>query len=193
MVCCGVRYGNVMYSRGSVIPLFMKQIMSGQPLTVTNAKMTRLLLPLAEAVRLVTFAMEHGEQGDILVRKATAASIGTLAKAMLNVFDANNPIKTIGTRAGEKVHEVLISAEELTRAEDCGDFYRVRCDRGRDYAQYFERGSLSASMVREGYTSENARQLSVAEVVTLLRELPEIRRDLEERRRQTPALRRLAA
>ena len=193
MLCCGVRYGNVMYSRGSVIPLFVKQIMAGEPLTVTNPHMTRLLLPLAEAVRLVTFAMEQGEQGDILVRKALATTIETLAAATLNVFGATNPIKTIGTRAGEKLHEVLVSAEELARAEDCGEYYRVRSDGERDYSQYFERGTLSATMAREGYTSENARQLSVAEVEELLLGLPEIRRDLEAWRRQGPALRRLAA
>jgi UDP-glucose 4-epimerase len=193
LICCGVRYGNVMYSRGSVIPLFAKQIMAGEPLTVTNPNMTRLLLPLAEAVRLVTFAMEQGDQGDILVRKATAATIETLAQAMLHLFGAANPIKIIGTRAGEKIHEVLVSAQELARADDCGDYYRVRSDRDRDYSHYFERGTLSATMVREGYTSENARQLSLAEVEALLLELPEIRRDLDEWRRQTSAMRRVAA
>lgn len=193
LVCCGVRYGNVMYSRGSVIPLFVKQILAGEPLTVTKPQMTRLLLPLAEAVRLVTYAMEHGEQGDILVRKATATTMGTLAQAMLSLFGAASGIKTIGTRAGEKVHEVLVSAEELARADDCGEYYRVRAERDRDYSQYFERGTLSATMAREGYTSENARQLTVAEVKELLLELPEIRRDLDQWRRQAPAIGRLAA
>lgn len=179
LVCCGVRYGNVMYSRGSVIPLFVKQIMRGEPLTVTNPEMTRLLLPLAEAVELVTYAMEHGEGGDIFVRKARAATVDTLARAMLRLFHAHGPVREIGTRAGEKIHEVLISAEELTRAEDCGDYYRVRSDNTRNYEKYFSEGDLTAQMRREGYTSQNARQLSVREVEQLLLELPEIRRDLE--------------
>ena len=180
LVCCGVRYGNVMYSRGSVIPLFVKQIAEGRSLTVTNPQMTRLLLPLAEAVRLVTFAMEHGRPGDIFVRKARAATVETLAKAMLRLFKSPVGVEEIGTRAGEKIHEVLVSAEELSRAEDCGEYYRVANDCRRDWSQYFSQGDLTAEMLREGYTSENARQLSVSEVESLLLELPEIRRDLDE-------------
>jgi UDP-glucose 4-epimerase len=168
-----------MYSRGSVIPLFVKQITSGAPLTVTDPHMTRLLLPLAEAVRLVTFAMENGEQGDIFVRKAMATSVHTLAKAMLNLFRARNPIEIVGVRAGEKLHEILVSAEELTRAEDCGEYYRVHCQRDQNYDEYFVRGIVSETIAREGYTSENAPQLSVRETEELLLELPEIRRDLE--------------
>jgi len=179
-VFCAVRYGNVMYSRGSVIPLFVKQITSGAPLTITAPQMTRLLLPLAEAVRLVTFAMEHGEQGDLFVRKATATSVHTLAKAMLNLFDAQNPIEIVGVRAGEKLHEILVSAEELTRAEDSGEYYRVHCQRDQDYDEYFVRGLVSETIAREGYTSENAPQLSVRETEQLLLELPEIQRDLEQ-------------
>jgi UDP-glucose 4-epimerase len=181
LVCCGVRYGNVMYSRGSVIPLFVKQIAEGRPLSITNPQMTRLLLPLAEAVRLVTFAMEHGRPGDIFVRKARAATVETLAKAMLRLFKSPVSVEEIGTRAGEKVHEVLVSAEEMSRAEDCGEYYRVGTDCGRDWSRYFSQGDLTAQMLREGYTSENAPQLSVSQVESLLMELPEIRRDLEER------------
>jgi len=178
-VFCGVRYGNVMYSRGSVIPLFVKQITSGEPLTVTDPEMTRLLLPLSEAVTLVTFAMENGEQGDFFVRKAVAATVQNLAQAMLNIFHAKNKIETVGVRAGEKMHEILVSAEELTRASDCGEYYRVRCQRDRDYDEYFIRGIVSEEVAREGYTSENAPQLSVQDTEALLLQLPEIRRDLD--------------
>lgn len=178
-IFCGVRYGNVMYSRGSVIPLFVKQIKSGKPLTITDPEMTRLLLPLSEAVKLVVFAMEHGQPGDFFVRKAIAASVGTLAKAMLSLFRASNPIDVVGIRAGEKTHEVLVTAEELGRAEDCGEYYRIHCHRERDYEQYFTRGILSEELAEQGYTSENAKQLTVSEVKDLLLQLPEIRSDLE--------------
>ena len=191
-IFCGVRYGNVMYSRGSVIPLFVKQITSGVPLTITDPNMTRLLLPLAEAVRLVTFAMENGQQGDIFVRKAAATSVQTLTEAMLNLFGANNPIEVVGVRAGEKLHEILVSAEELTRAGDCGEYYRVHCHRDENYDDYFVRGIISETIAREGYTSENAPQLSVRETEDLLLKLPEIRRDLEQWRPTKIKLRRAA-
>jgi UDP-glucose 4-epimerase len=171
---CGVRYGNVMYSRGSVIPLFVDQITSGRPLTITHPDMTRLLLPLAEAVELVTFAIEHGNQGDLFVRKASAATVGDLAQATLNVFEAHNPIEVVGVRAGEKMHEVLVSAEEFARAEEFDDYYRIGCFRGRNYDEFFSRGILSEAFAREGYTSENARRLAVPEIEHLLLRLPEI-------------------
>jgi len=180
VVFCGVRYGNVMYSRGSVIPLFVKQITEGKPLTVTDPNMTRLLLPLSEAVKLVTFAMENGDQGDIFVRKAQATTVHNIAQAMLNLFQVNNKIETVGVRAGEKMHEILVSAEELTRAEDSGEYYRVRCQRERNYDEYFVRGIVSETVAREGYTSENAPQLTVQDTEDLLMQLPEIRRDLDQ-------------
>jgi len=179
-VFCGVRYGNVMYSRGSVIPLFVKQITSGLPLTVTEPNMTRLLLPLSEAVKLVTFAMENGRQGDLFVRKAQATTVYNVARAMLNLFQVNNQIETVGIRAGEKMHEILVSSEELTRSEDCGEYYRVHCQCDRDYDEYFIRGIVSEDIAREGYTSENAPNLSVKETEELLMQLPEIRRDLDQ-------------
>lgn len=191
-IFCGVRYGNVMYSRGSVIPLFVKQITTGSPLTITDPQMTRLLLPLAEAVRLVTFAMEHGEQGDIFVRKAQATTVNTLAQAMLNLFGARNPIEIVGVRAGEKMHEILVSAEELSRAEDCGEYYRVGCHNKQDYDEYFVRGIFSEQVAREGYTSENASQLSVRQTEQLLLQLPEIRRDLQQWNGGSNLLRRAA-
>jgi UDP-glucose 4-epimerase len=195
LVCCGVRYGNVLYSRGSVVPLFVKQIAEGKPVTVTNPHMTRLLLPLAEAVRLVTYAMEHGKPGDIFVRKARATTVETLAKAVLRLFRATNQIEEIGTRAGEKMHEVLLTAEELARAEDHGDYYRVGTDCDREYARYFSQGDVTSQMLREGYTSENARQLSLGEVEALLLELPEMRFELGNwfGRQSMPTMQRRAA
>jgi UDP-glucose 4-epimerase len=180
---CGVRYGNVMYSRGSVIPLFVDQITSGRPLTITHADMTRLLLPLSEAVELVTFAIEHGNQGDLFVRKAAAATVGDLAQATLNVFESHNPIEVVGVRAGEKMHEVLVSAEEFARAEEFDDYYRIGCFRGRDYDEFFTRGIHSEAFRREGYTSENAHRLTVRETEELLLKLPEIQTALAARAR----------
>ena len=176
---CGVRYGNVMYSRGSVIPLFIEQIKTGQPLTITHPDMTRLLLPLSEAVELVTFAIEHGKQGDLFVRKAAAASVRDLAQALLNLFKARNPMQQVGIRAGEKMHEVLVTAEEFARAEEFDDYYRVFCEHGRDYDQFFSRGVRSSAFARDGYTSENAQRLSVEEVEALLLRLPEIQVELD--------------
>lgn len=179
---CGVRYGNVMCSRGSVIPLFIEQIKAGKPLTVTEPRMTRLLLPLSEAVKLVTFAMEFGQQGDILVRKATASTVQDLAQALKNLFKADNPIEVVGVRAGEKMHEVLLTPEELCRSQEFDEYYRVPCRAGGNYDDYFSRGDLSASHIRDGYTSENARRLTVQEIESLLLELPEVRCELEDRR-----------
>jgi UDP-glucose 4-epimerase len=180
---CGVRYGNVMYSRGSVIPLFVEQIASDRPLTITHPEMTRLLLPLAEAVDLVIFAMRHGHQGDIFVRKAAAATVGDLARAVLNVFSVRQEVEVVGIRAGEKMHEVLITAEEFARAEEFADYYRVACNHGRDYDAFFTRGDQSAEFARSGYTSENAPRLSIPEIEQLLLRLPEIRAALDARAR----------
>lgn len=176
---CGVRYGNVMYSRGSVIPLFIEQIKSGKPITITDPRMTRLLLPLSEAVKLVTFAMEHGRQGDLFVRKAVTATVEDLAKALLGLFNAPNPIDIVGIRAGEKLHEVLVTAEEITRSEEFDNYYRVPCEGGRDYNRYFSEGNIAPQFAQDGYTSENARQLSVKEVQDLLLQLPEVHAQLD--------------
>jgi UDP-glucose 4-epimerase len=189
---CGVRYGNVMYSRGSVIPLFVDQIAAGRPLTITHPEMTRLLLPLAEAVQLVTFAMQHAGQGDMFVRKAAAATVGDLAQAMLNVFEAKNSIEVVGIRAGEKMHEVLVTAEEFARAEEFDEYYRIPCEHGRNYDQFFTRGTLSSAFAKDGYTSENARRLSMPEIEQLLLSLPEIRDALEARAAQSHPWRRAA-
>jgi UDP-N-acetylglucosamine 4,6-dehydratase/5-epimerase len=179
---CGVRYGNVMCSRGSVIPLFVELILSGRPLTITHSEMTRLLLPLSEAVELVTFAMEHGQPGDLFVRKASAATVGDLARATLNVFEANNAVETVGIRAGEKMHEVLVAAEEFARAEEFDDYYRIACHRGQNYDEFFTRGIQASAFAKDGYTSENARRLTVPDIEQLLLRLPEIRAALAKHR-----------
>lgn len=176
---CGVRYGNVMHSRGSVIPLFISQIKAGKPLTITEPRMTRLLLPLAEAVKLVTFAMEHGRQGDLFVRKAVSATVQTLAEGLLKLFNADNPIKIVGVREGEKLHEVLVTAEEMAHSEEFDEYYRVPCEGGCDYERYFTKGDLSARFREDGYTSANAPLLSVDEVQQLLLQLPEVRAELD--------------
>jgi UDP-N-acetylglucosamine 4,6-dehydratase len=176
---CAVRYGNVLYSRGSVIPLFIQQIKEGRPLTITNPKMTRLLLPLAEAVKLVTFAMEHGEQGDLFVRKAPTATIGDLGQALLNLFDGKEQMKMIGTREGEKLHEVLVSAEEIARAEEFDEYFRVPCHLNRDYREFYSKGNLRSVFLENGYTSANAQMLDVSEIEQLLLSLPEVRQQLD--------------
>jgi UDP-glucose 4-epimerase len=191
-IFCGVRYGNVMCSRGSVIPLFVDQILAGRPLTITHPEMTRLLLPLAEAVELVTFAMQHAGQGDLFVRKAAAATVGDLAQGVLNLFEAKNDIEVVGIRAGEKMHEVLVTAEEFARAEEFEDYYRIPCQRGRNYEQYFSRGTHLSAFAKDGYTSENARRLSVPEIEQILLCLPEIQDALQARASQSPPRRRAA-
>ena len=138
-VFCGTRYGNVMASRGSVIPLFLKQIQAGEPLTVTDPNMTRFMMTIEGAVDLVLYAFAHGVPGDIFVQKAPSATIGTLAKALLKLLDAENEIRIIGTRHGEKLYETLLNREEMAQAEDLGDYYRVPADaRDLNYSQFFQ-------------------------------------------------------
>ena len=174
-----VRYGNVMYSRGSVVPLFVRQIKAGKPLTITESGMTRFLLPLREAVELVEFALANAAPGDTFIRKAGACTIADLAQATLNVFGAKNPIKVIGIRHGEKMHETLASAEELSRAEDMGSYYRVRMDtRDLNYGKFFTEGDLKESSI-EDYNSSNTERLNVKQVEQLLLSLPEIQRELK--------------
>lgn len=176
---CAVRYGNVMYSRGSVIPLFVKQIKEGKPLTVTDPRMTRFLMPLREAVRLVEFAWQNAEQGDLFVRKAPASTIGDLAEAMRQLFGVAEPVRQIGIRHGEKMYEALASAEELRRSEDMGDFVRVRMD-GRDlnYSKFFTEGDVEEQVI-DDYTSDNTERLGVEAVKELLLSLPELRDELK--------------
>jgi UDP-glucose 4-epimerase len=175
-VVCTVRYGNVMYSRGSVIPLFVQQIKQGLPVTITDPAMTRFLLPLDQAVELVEFAFTHGESGDTFIRKAPAATIGDLAAAMLEVFGADNELTTIGVRHGEKLFETLATQEELRHAEDLGDYWRLRMDtRGLHYARYFDEGDRVSLELTSDYHSHNAERLDVDATVRLLRDIPEVR------------------
>lgn len=175
-VICGTRYGNVMASRGSVIPLFIEQIRAGQPLTLTDPNMTRFMMTLADAVDLVLYAFEHGNNGDIFVQKAPAATIEVLAKALTElVGKPEHPINVIGTRHGEKLYEALLSREEMVCAEDMGDYYRVPPDlRDLNYAKFVEEGEIQIS-ITEDYNSHNTQRLDVAGMQQLLRKLDFIR------------------
>ena len=176
---CGTRYGNVMASRGSVIPLFVKQIKEGKPLTITDPAMTRFMMSIEGAVDLVLYAYEHGSPGDIFVQKAPAATIGVLAEAMKKVFKASNPVKVIGTRHGEKLYETLLTREERAKAEDSGNYFRVRADnRDLNYNVFFVEGREEVSQ-QEDYTSHNTRRLNVEELTDLLRSLDYIRSELK--------------
>jgi UDP-N-acetylglucosamine 4,6-dehydratase len=177
-LCC-VRYGNVMYSRGSVIPLFVRQIREGAPLTVTEPRMTRFMLPLPDSLSLVDFALEHGRQGDVFIRKSPAATIGDTATALKNLFKAENPIKIIGIRHGEKIFETLATKEELRRSEDMGDYFRIALDdRDLNYDIYFVEGDPE-EFGTEDYTSHNTTRLDVTEMETLLVTIPEIHAELQ--------------
>ena len=177
-ILCGTRYGNVMASRGSVIPLFIKQIREGQPLTVTDPNMTRFLMSLDDAVDLVIYAFNHARQGDIFVQKAPASTIMDLAVAISELFQADNPVKVIGTRHGEKLYETLLTREELVKAEDLGGYYRiVPDDRDLNYGRYFTEGEEEVSLV-EDYNSHNTQRLNVAEIKMLLMKLDYIKHEL---------------
>jgi UDP-glucose 4-epimerase len=175
---CLTRYGNVMASRGSVIPLFINQIKSGKPLTLTDPKMTRFLMSLNDAVDLVLFAFEHGNPGDLFVNKAPAATIGDLAQAIKELAKAKNEIKVIGTRHGEKLYETLCTREEMVKAEDMGDFYRVPADnRDLNYAIYFSEGEKEITEI-EDYHSHNTERLNVEGVKALISKLAYVRKEL---------------
>jgi UDP-glucose 4-epimerase len=177
-VMCNTRYGNVMASRGSVIPLFVTQIKNGERITITDPEMTRFMMSLAESVNLVLFAFKNGQQGDTFVQKAPAATILTLAEALKKIFNAQNEIQIIGTRHGEKKHECLVSREEMARAEVIEDYYRISPD-GRDlnYRKYFLEGEQMISM-GEDYTSENTNRLDIDQMVDLLMTLDFIKQAL---------------
>lgn len=175
---CLTRYGNVMASRGSVIPLFVNQIKNGEALTITDPKMTRFLMSLDEAVDLVLFAFENGNSGDLFVNKAPAGTIEDLAVALKELFKADTPIKVIGTRHGEKLYETLCTREEMMKAQDMGNFYRVPADnRDLNYAQYFSEGAEDVSKI-EDYHSHNTEQLGVEGMKELLLKLPLIRKEV---------------
>lgn len=176
---CGTRYGNVMASRGSVIPLFVDQLKQGKPLTVTDGEMTRYMMSLEEAVDLVMFAFENAEAGDIMVQKAPAATIFTLAKALQKIFGTNVPVESIGIRHGEKMYESLLTQEEAAHAIDMGGFYRVPSDkRDLNYGKFFEEGMEQLETLGE-YNSDNTEQLTVDEMVEKLLKLNYIQDELK--------------
>lgn len=177
-VFCGTRYGNVMGSRGSVIPLFIEQIKSGKPLTLTDPNMTRFMMTLDDAVDLVLYAFENGKPGDIFVQKAPAATIDILAKALLELYNAKNGIRVIGTRHGEKLYETLVNREDMVKAQDMGDYYRIPADtRDLNYESFYSEGEVAVSDVEE-YHSHNTRRLDLEATKQLLLKLDFIRADL---------------
>ncbi len=177
-ICC-TRYGNVMCSRGSVIPLWIEQIRSGNPITLTEPSMTRFIMSLDEAVDLVLFAFEHGQNGDILVQKAPACTIGTQAEAVCELFGGKKEdIKVIGIRHGEKMYETLLTNEECAKAEDMGNFYRVPADnRGLNYDKFFKEGDETRNVLTE-FNSNNTRQLNLQETVEKIASLEYIQKEL---------------
>jgi len=178
-VICGTRYGNVMCSRGSVIPLFIEQIKNGKPLTITDPNMTRFIMSLEEAVDLVLFAFQNGQPGDIMVQKAPACTIAVLAQAVKELFNADNPISYIGIRHGEKKYETLLTKEECMHAYDLGAFYRVPADnRDLNYEQYFEQGKIEQPKLTE-FNSDNTQILSVEQVKEKLLKLDYIKEELK--------------
>ena len=163
-IFCGTRYGNVMASRGSVIPLFIKQAREGKTITVTDPNMTRFLMSLNDSVNLVLYAFNNGDQGDIFVQKAPASTIMDLAIAIKELVNTESEIKVIGTRHGEKLYETLLTREELSKAEDCSDYYKIMSDdRDLNYSKYFTEGEEQISQTKD-YNSHNTRRLNVEEV-----------------------------
>lgn len=177
-VFCATRYGNVMASRGSVIPLFVSQLKAGKPITVTDPNMTRFLMSLEDSLDLVLYAFTHGQQGDIFVQKAPASTVGNLGQALKELFAIDVPTRVIGTRHGEKLYESLISREEMAHAQDMGGYYRIPTDnRDLNYAKYFSEGEESISLL-DDYTSHNTHHLNVEEIKSLLLKLDFIKEEL---------------
>lgn len=177
-IFCGTRYGNVMASRGSVIPLFIDQIKEGKPLTITDPNMTRFMMTLEDAVDLVLFAFENANQGDLFVQKSPSATVGTLAMALIELYNSKSEIKVIGTRHGEKLYETLVNREDMIKAQDLGEYYRIPADnRDLNYEKYFSEGKPELSNLQE-YHSHNTSILDLDEMKKLLLKLPIIRRDI---------------
>lgn len=177
IICC-TRYGNVMASRGSVIPLFVQQIRQGLPITITDPAMTRFMMSLDDAVDLVMYAFEHGVQGDLFVQKAPASTIEMLAKVMVKIFDAGNEIKIIGTRHGEKKYETLVTREEMQKAEELHNYYRIPADnRDLNYQKYFTEGEKMPELIVD-YNSDNTYRLNEKELEELLLKLPFIKEEM---------------
>jgi len=177
-IFCGTRYGNVMASRGSVIPLFIEQIKENKALTLTDPNMTRFMMTLEDAVDLVLYAFEHANQGDLFVQKAPSATVGTLAQALIELYKSSSEIKVIGTRHGEKLYETLVNREDMTKVEDLGEYYRIPADnRDLNYEQYFSEGMPDIANLNE-YHSHNTSILDVEGMKKLLLKLPIIRKDI---------------
>lgn len=178
-ILCGTRYGNVIASRGSVVPLFVNQIKNGQPLTVTDPKMTRFMMSMGGAIDLVLYAFKHARQGDIFVKKASACTVGDLALAIKELFKAKNKIKIIGTRHGEKLYETLLTREEIAKAEDCGSYFRISADtRDLNYDKFFIEGESEIS-TQEDYNSHNTRRLNIEEIKEMLLKIDYIQMNLK--------------
>ena len=176
-ICC-TRYGNVMASRGSVIPLWIDQMASGKEITITDANMTRFMMTLEDAVDLVLYAFEHGVNGDLFVQKAPAATLSTLATALKELYKSDTPVRSIGTRHGEKLYETLVTREEMAKSFDMGNYYRIPCDsRDLNYDNYFVEGEEKISLI-EDYHSHNTHRLDVEGMKELLLKLPEVRADV---------------
>ena len=177
-IFCGTRYGNVMASRGSVIPLFIEQIKSGKPLTITDGNMTRFMMTLEDAVDLVLYAFENAKQGDLFVQKAPSATVATLAKALIELYKSSSEIKEIGTRHGEKLYETLVNREDMIKAKDLGEYYKIPADnRDLNYEQYFSEGIPEIDYLEE-YHSHNTFILDIEGMKKLLLKLPIIRKDI---------------
>jgi UDP-glucose 4-epimerase len=177
-IFCGTRYGNVMGSRGSVIPFFADQIKEGKAITITDPNMTRFMMTLEDAVDLVLYAFEHGKQGDLFVQKSPAATIDTLAKAMMELYQKKSEVRLIGTRHGEKLFETLVNSEDIIKAEETEFYYRIPADsRDLNYDQYFSEGETRISLFQE-YNSHNTERLDIEGMKKLLLKLPTIRRDI---------------
>jgi len=177
-ILCGTRYGNVMASRGSVIPLFIEQIKNNQEVTITDPTMTRFMMTLDAAVDLVMYAFENGSNGDIFVQKSPATTMGELADALIEIYNSNSKIKVIGTRHGEKHYETLVNREDMIKAENLKRYYRIPCDnRDLNYDNYYNLGDLNVSKTNE-YNSNNTERLTKKELINILKKLPIVKNDL---------------
>ena len=177
-IFCGTRYGNVMGSRGSVIPLFINQIKSKSDITITNPEMTRFMMSLTNAVELVDYAFKNGNQGDLLIQKSPAATIKVLAESLIDIFQSSSKIKNIGIRHGEKMHETLVTKEEMSKADDLGGYYRIKADaRSLNYEKYYSDGNTNITLLDE-YNSSNTNLLNKEELIKILLDLPEVKSEL---------------
>jgi len=178
-ILCGTRYGNVIATRGSVIPLFIHQIKNDQPITVTDPNMTRFMMSMDGAIDLVLYAFKHARQGDMFVKKAPSCTIGDLALAIKELFNVKNEIKIMGTRHGEKLYETLLTREEMVKAEDCGNYFRISADnRDLNYNKYFVEGESEIS-VQEDYNSHNTKRLNIEEIKEMLLKIDYIQNELK--------------